>query len=521
MSTTPARSATPEVGAAPDGEWQRFHPLSPALRGGIFLIAVVGYLGAQFFNRITERFGPSAPDRPGRKDGPGDSFEASLLDHPLIAAAGVGLILVGIVSLAVASWWFTRYRLGETTIELRTGAIFRQHRQVPYARIQAVSIARPVLARLMGLSEVKVESAGGSDSHVQLAYLSQPDALALRDRLLGLADAARPGSAPAAGAEGDAPSPSSVAGQPAPEGPVLLRMSFGRLLASTLVSWASIFMLLAVVVMLVFSFLGAGAAFVGIIPPLIFAAIGRVRHLLTWANLVVRRGGEALGISHGLTDLSTWTVPVRRVQAFELHQPWMWRRFGWWRVSVNVAGVNIGGDQTGHEGVVVPVGTTAETAAVVEALTQGEHADEVRRAMADDLPEDRYASPRSARWLDPATWRHNGVVVGEDLVLIRRGWLSRTVQAVPHGRIQSMTLSQGPIQRRLDLAKLRLVSTVGAVIPVTPPLSLSEGERLMAVESGLASAARSRHPSPAPCTSAADSMNWTAMSADDEKETGQ
>ena len=57
-------------------------------------------------------------------------------------------------------------------IELRTGVLFRQHRQVRFDRIQAVDVGRPLLARLTGLSEVVVQSAGGSDSQLKLSFLA-------------------------------------------------------------------------------------------------------------------------------------------------------------------------------------------------------------------------------------------------------------------------------------------------------------------------------------------------------------
>src|SRR5699024_1774932 len=100
----------------------------------------------------------------------------------------VALAVLGAVLLGLLSWWFTRYRLGADTLEMHTGAIFRQHREVRYDRIQAVDLVRPLLARLCGLSEVRVESAGGGDSHVAIAYLRHADAEAVRSRLLGLAE---------------------------------------------------------------------------------------------------------------------------------------------------------------------------------------------------------------------------------------------------------------------------------------------------------------------------------------------
>src|SRR5699024_4757154 len=132
----------------------RGHPVSPFIRGGIVVLAVLGYLVTQQVDRIATSFS-EVPD-----DGAGGAG-----DYPLVQLGAVALAVLGAVLLGLLSWWFTRYRLGADTLEMHTGAIFRQHREVRYDRIQAVDLVRPLLARLCGLSEVRVESAGGGDSH--------------------------------------------------------------------------------------------------------------------------------------------------------------------------------------------------------------------------------------------------------------------------------------------------------------------------------------------------------------------
>ncbi|HBO54317.1 MAG TPA: hypothetical protein DD664_04130, partial [Janibacter terrae] len=161
----------------PDADgFVRVHPLSPYVRGGLVVLAVLGYVVSQQVDRVAGLL----------TDAPGD---AGSIGFGLLQLAGVAVVVLGAVALGLVSWWFTRYRLGEESLEMHTGAVFRQHRQVRYDRIQAVDLVRPLLARLTGLSEVRVESAGGGDSHVSIAYLSLRDAEQVRERLLGLADA--------------------------------------------------------------------------------------------------------------------------------------------------------------------------------------------------------------------------------------------------------------------------------------------------------------------------------------------
>lgn len=541
-----AEQGTDEVPApGPRGEdWRRFHPLSPLLRGGLFMVAVLGYLLSQVMDDILSA-ATGTSDRPGgpdqEHDGSGPDVEAWALDHPALLVLGLVLAILLVAGLGVAAWWFTRYRLGTTTIELRRGAIFRQHRQIRYDRIQAVSISRPILARLSGLAEVKVESAGGADSNVRLAFLTHSDALALQDRLLGLAADAEQGSRrPADGIVGatavagvartggaaDAGSPDGTDGAggtperpsgtprlppPATGGPPLVDMPFGRLLASTFLSPATLVVVVALPLAALFAGLGVLGMLGGFFVPILFAAFNRIKHVLTWSNLTLVRQGETLRVAHGLTDVSTSTIPVERVQAIQLTQPWLWRWSGWWRLSVNVAGVSLGGDEITDAGVLVPVGTDAEVLATLDALTPGIEVAGLEGAMRGTLPAHRYASPPSARLLDPVTWRRNGAVVDPEVALLRRGWPGRIVQIVPHGRIQSMGLHQGPVQRRLGLAQVHLVSTPGAVLPVTPHLRVADAERLYAQQGAAASAARGARGPDGGCESGAAGLHLSGM----------
>ncbi|MDF2496973.1 MAG: hypothetical protein K0Q86_605, partial [Arthrobacter koreensis] len=74
-------------------------------------------------------------------------------------------------------------------------------------------------------------------------------------------------------------------------------------------------------------------------------------------------------------------------------------------------------------------------------------------------------SPRRARWVAPLQWRRSGYALTGTALLSRTGRLWRSLTVVPHERIQSMALEQGPLARRLRIADLRLHSTPGPVAP--------------------------------------------------------
>jgi putative membrane protein len=197
-------------------------------------------------------------------------------------------------------------------------------------------------------------------------------------------------------------------------------------------------------------------------------------------------------VRHGLPELGATTIPLLRIQAVEVVQPLFWRPTGWWHVRVNVAGVGIG-EHEQSEGMLLPVGTLEEALRIVR-LAVGE-ADEqlLRRAALGTGPDGGFTTaPERARLLDPVAWRRRGYAVTPAHLLIRTGYVARSVQVVPHARVQSMTLEQGPLQRSRGVASVRVVSTPGAVDPRVHHLALGEAERLVEEQRTRSTAARTR-----------------------------
>ena len=485
--TDPVTDLPPPPGEAnadapPAPGWRHFHPLSPLVKGGIALLAVIGYTVSQQADRLLGQ----RPDDP-------------TAGHPGIVAAGVGVVLLVIVGGAWVSWRFARFRLSDSLVEVRSGVVFRQHRQVRYDRIQAVDISRPILARLTGLSEVVVQSAGGRESHLKLSFLGQADALRLRDRLAdlstqGLGRASRAGVGSASGrpstvgveGEGAGSDGASVDGAPADRAPVdpiapveVVRVPTARVVQSWLYSPATLVLLVGGTLALVGLLTGI-PGLVGTSVPIVLGAGGqKVRQLVGALNFVLEQTPAALRVRHGLTELRATTVPLHRIQAVELQQPLFWRPVGWWQVKVNVAGVGLGQHEE-SEGILLPVGTLEEALRIVRLAVGDVEEAVLRRAALGTGPEGGFTTaPREARVLDPVAWRRRGYAVTAAHLIIRSGFLARSVQVVPHARVQSLSLEQGPVQRSRDVASVRVVSTPGAVVPRVHHLAVAEAERLV------------------------------------------
>ncbi len=103
------------------------------------------------------------------------------------------LLVVVLVSLVVLWLWarltykFYRYTLKENSFQKESGVIIKKYVTIPYDRIQNVDIYRGVAARLLGLSDLKVQTAGASGvatAEGKLPGLSQKTAEKLRDELI-------------------------------------------------------------------------------------------------------------------------------------------------------------------------------------------------------------------------------------------------------------------------------------------------------------------------------------------------
>ena len=464
-----------EVGEAPG--WQHLHPLSPVLRGGLAFLAVMAYVVSQQADRLV---GAAGDDPTG--------------GHLGWAAVGVLVVLLAILGGAWLSWRFSRYRVTPSLIELRTGFVFRQHRQVRFDRVQAVDVGRPLLARLTGLSEVVVRSAGGRDSHLTLAFLSDARAQEVREQLVALAarEELLPGRdgrdghpavhADAAGAGGNAGGEARVevtGGARGDEaGDRVVSVPNSRVVQSILYTGQSALLVLAVPA-LVGSLIGGIPGMLAWLGPTALAIGGaQAKRLTHETNFELLHQGDRLRVRHGLTDLRTTTVPLHRIQAVEVSQSLPWRLTGWWRLRVNVAGAGHGDDEA--DTVLLPVGTLDEALAVLTLVQPGAAWPVAVAALTGSGPGHGFTSAtRRARLLDPLSWRRRGYAVLPELLVTRRGLLYRSAQFVPHARVQSLAVTQGPVERAAGVATVRLVSTPGPVTPLVAHLDAPDAERLL------------------------------------------
>lgn len=478
----------------------------------------------------------------------------------LPAALGAVVVLCALIWLVSGIWWrATGYRITDEEVELRRGVLNRQLRTARFDRVQAVDVAEPLIPRLFGLASVKVETAGGTDSHIDILYLPRAVAEALRRDLLarvrggsiadvpsrpsggsrtdgrvagagaGTAGADGAGTNAASGAWGsegsgvgsvsagaadswgdagtdaapgawgessaedgagaaDAPAGWAGQGSGAPvasagpvdedrlrglveEIPARRALGAAALSANTVVGVVAAVLLIATPI--------ANATVIGVL----LAVVPSVWRVLNTSWLFTAKIDDAdrvLHLNYGLTERRRQAVPLDRVHAVKVSQTPLWRLVGWWQVQVSVAGY--GGplnSKTESTTTVLPVGSR-ETALAVFAEITGMDPGEIERVA---TPEGRgaaqFTSPAIARWVSPVDRRQQGVTLAEDRVITHHGRVGRTVETIETSHIQELSLTQGPIQRLLGLATVRLDLVPGPVYMKGRDLAHEDAEALV------------------------------------------
>ena len=489
-------------------------------------------------------------------------------------------VLVLILVAGSIDWWFTRYSLDDLAIHRRSGFLFKKNRTIRLESVQSVDISRPLVARLLGLSELRFEVADGSSEALHIKYVSARKAEVLRrtamasinllrseaagrpvdvlpgsmqisaermpdaDQLHQPFEASYEASYGAPVQDGNQPANQQATpqqggySQPAPQHPgtqqpaasrrgarmpmpvaadpsqpPIFRISNVRLIASIMLEHL-VWLVPAVALMV-------GAAVIAAIidgesPFLIFMALlpGTFVPLLGYlgtlwarfdgaANFKITPSGQGgVTLRYGFTGTHTQNVMVERIQALAVEQSILWRAFGWYRIKMTIAGIGIeknDNQKVVTRNVALPVGNRQEALMVLRLLLPAldeaqaqvllDTADGSLKRQQPQVPA-MIVTPSSARWMDPLTWKRNGVTtvgytagsvqastridsdaarssVGEhtrgDLLLIRGGYFIRTMSIVPVSRVLSVSRGQGPLQRAFGCASVHFGTVPGPV----------------------------------------------------------
>ena len=437
---------SPVAGGAPGpagdvAGWHRLHPLSPLVRAGRQLLAIVGALLTLLLLNQHRA---------------GGDLIADLVIVAFVLAGGV------------VSWLVTRWQVAGGVLRIDTGLVRRESRRFPLSQVQAIDVVQTGLARVLGLAELRLRMAGADSSGGRLACLRLADAERLRQQLLSMTHA--PAVAPA--------------GQPAGEAERLLfRVQPGRLAVAIVLSRAGAF---AAIVIAAMAAVVAMTGQPGILASFLPFGIGIV--LAVWRQFngefgtVVAEAPDGLRLRSGLVQTTAETIRPGRVQAVRLVEPLAWRPFGWCRLEVDVAGPRQRRENESESQrlrPLIPVGSATE-------------AEQLLGELLSSRPAPSRRAPGAARWKAPLTFHFLGWGGDDRYVVASRGRVSRKTTWVPLEKVQSIRWVQGPLQRRLGLASVRLDVAGRRVTASLEDRDVAEADEMLRRLPALAREARTR-----------------------------
>ncbi|HPZ48323.1 MAG TPA: PH domain-containing protein, partial [Propionibacteriaceae bacterium] len=138
---------------------ERAHPLTPFVRGWLFFVAMIGWIGKDYLPNSSRS---------------GSSFEQW---NPLYIGLVVLVIALLIGLSGLVTWLTTKFVADETELSVETGWLFRRSNRIAYSRIQSVDMVQPLAARIFGLAEVKIDV--GGEGATKLQYLTRARATEL------------------------------------------------------------------------------------------------------------------------------------------------------------------------------------------------------------------------------------------------------------------------------------------------------------------------------------------------------
>ncbi|WP_266387196.1 PH domain-containing protein [Streptomyces canus] len=324
------------------------------------------------------------------------------------------------------TWWFTHFAVTDAELRIRTGLLFRRTAHIRLERIQAIDVTQPLLARVAGVAKLRLDVVG-TDKKDELAFLGEREARALRAELLARAA----GFAPETAHEvGEAPARELLHTPP---------RDLALSLVLTGATWGSLVAALVVPPLLWMATHSAWTVLATALPLLGAAGASSVGRFVSEYDWTVGESPDGLRIDHGLLDRSHETVPPGRVQSVRIVEPLLWRRRGWVRVELDVAGST--------NSVLVPVAPREVAEAVVARVLPGVT---VPALSALARP------PRRAGRCVPVWWRGYGLAVTDSVFAARQGLLRRSLALVPHAKVQSVRLTQGPWERLWRVADVHV-----------------------------------------------------------------
>jgi len=412
---------------------------------------------------------------------------------------------------ALVRYFTYRYRLAPDEMVVREGIVTRNERHILYSRIQNIDLVQNPLHRMLGVAEVRLQTASGDKPEAVIRVLSLNSVATLRAHVFAGRDSIDSGES------GPIETPARSAGR----GKTLLALPNAELILFGLISNRGMALVAAALgVMWQFDFwdwddprasiqklLGGAADSIPQSPgplasilfglALVFVGIALIRifsvvwTLVKFYGFTLRRSGDDLRVEYGLLTRITAAVPRRRIQTLTTRQRPMHRWCRRTAVQIETAGGSSNEDERSADRLwLAPLIRVDDLGDLLRDVLPEIELGELSWQPLDPRARGRIfrkglfvvallttvAAFSPLRWWALAlltlgtglVWNHArqyvrfaGYALMPNAVAFRSGWWVRRMSVVSFAKIQAVSLRQSPFDRRLDMASLN-VDTAGA-----------------------------------------------------------
>lgn len=441
----------------------------------------------------------------------------------LIAAA----VAVVVALIAVIRHFRYTYRYDERDLVIRSGVFVRNERSIPYVRIQNLDASQNVVHRVLGVTEVFVQTGSGVEPEATLRVLPLAALDEMRARVL------EAGGAPVAVSDAEQEAPIAGAVADAPTRKTLLALSPRDLVLAGFIENRGMVLILGALALLeqagatnriverlvdtedgslrtvAAHWLGDGG--VPIVQGAVYVAAALLMALLfirllstLWAlvrlhEFRLERAGDDLTTAYGLLTRVTATIPLRRVQTIIIRDRMLHRVLGRRQVAVETAGGMTGIPGAPQREPIAPIIADDQVPALLRVLQPGLDLDTVEwqpvhpRAFGRMVRGSLFwpVALSAVAFFFVREWaiavflvllvnvlirarlrvRNLAWSLTRDSVIVRDGSFTRTIRIARYNRVQVAALRRSPLDMRAGMARVR-ADTAGAhggvIIPFLP-----------------------------------------------------